>query len=136
MNAPELREQHPAFYDTAAVVLELESGALAIVEGLCPATYGYDARAEVVGAEGTLLVGGMGGVAVTSVRRDEGSVQPMFPSWQDRFREAYVGEDRNFVRRITDGAPEVSGPVAGRRALEAVLASNQSIRTGNAVSLV
>lgn len=136
LKVPELRKQYPAFYDTAAVVLELESGAIAIIEGLCPATYGYDARAEVVGTEGALLVGGLEGVAVTSVRSDEGTVRPPFPSWRDRFRQAYLDEARNFVRRILDeGTPEVSGILAGRRALEGVLASNQSIRSGQAVTL-
>ena len=135
LKVPELREQYPGFYDTAAVILELESGTIAIVEGLCPATYGYDARAELVGSEGALVVGGLEGVAVTSVRGDEGTVQPMFPSWRDRFRQAYVDEARHFVRRILDDANEVSGPQAGRRALEAVLAANQAIRTGEAVML-
>jgi myo-inositol 2-dehydrogenase/D-chiro-inositol 1-dehydrogenase/scyllo-inositol 2-dehydrogenase (NAD+) len=135
LKAPELRKEYPEFYDTAAVVMEMESGAIAIIEGLCPASYGYDARAEVVGSEGVLVIGGMEGVAVTSVRRDEGTVAPMFPSWRDRFREAYVSEARNFVSRILDGAPEVSGLDAGRRALEAVLAANQAIRTGASVKL-
>ena len=49
--------------------------------------------------------------------------------------QAYLDEDRNFVRRIVDDAPVVSGPLAGRRALEGVLAGNESIRTGQAVSL-
>ena len=135
LKVPELRERYPAFYDTAAVILELESGALAIVEGLCPASYGYDARAEVVGTEGALVVGGLEGVAVTSVRADEGIYAPTFPSWRDRFRQAYVDEARHFVRRVLDGAEEVAGPRAGRQALEAVLAANQAIRTGELVTL-
>ena len=74
-------------------------------------------------------------MAVTSVRKDEGTVQPMFPSWRDRFRQAYVDEAANFVERIHRGAPEVSGVIAGRRALEGVLAGNESIRRGEAVTL-
>ena len=135
LKVPELRAQYPGFYDTAAVVLEMESGAIAVVEGLCPAGYGYDARAELVGTEGVLVVGGLAGVAVTSVRADEGTVQPMFPSWRERFRQAYIDEGRHFVRRIVEGAAEVSGHRSGRRALEAVLAANQAIRTGEAVRL-
>jgi myo-inositol 2-dehydrogenase/D-chiro-inositol 1-dehydrogenase/scyllo-inositol 2-dehydrogenase (NAD+) len=135
LKVPELREQHPAFYDTAAVVLEFESGAIAIIEGLCPATYGYDARAEVVGAEGVLMIGGHEGVAVTTVRKDGGATQPMFPSWRDRFRQAYVDEGRSFVRRILLRTPEVSGVIAGRRALEGVIAANESIRSGRPVAL-
>jgi myo-inositol 2-dehydrogenase/D-chiro-inositol 1-dehydrogenase/scyllo-inositol 2-dehydrogenase (NAD+) len=135
LKVPELREQHPEFYDTAAVVLQMSNGTLAIIEGLCPASYGYDARAEVVGTEGVLVVGGLEGVAVTSVRADEGLRRPTFPAWRTRFATAYTDEARHFVSRILDGAPQVSGSEAGRRALEAVLAANRSIRTGQAVSL-
>jgi myo-inositol 2-dehydrogenase/D-chiro-inositol 1-dehydrogenase/scyllo-inositol 2-dehydrogenase (NAD+) len=135
LKVPELREQYPEFYDTATVVLELTTGALAIVEGLCPATYGYDARAEVTGTEGTLVVGELQGVAVTSVRAGEGLRSPMFPSWRNRFQVAYAEEARHFVGRILDGGEQVSGLEAGRRALEAVLAANRSIRTGEAVAL-
>jgi scyllo-inositol 2-dehydrogenase (NAD+) len=135
IKVPELRERYPGFYDTAAVVLGLESGAIALVEGICPATYGYDARAEVVGSEGLMVVGGLEGVSVTTVRDDEGVVRPTHASWRDRFRQAYVDEAAHFVRRILDGADEVAGPLAGRRALEAVLAANESIRSGAQVEL-
>ena len=135
LKVPELREQHPGFYDSAAVVLELSTGALAVIEGLCPATYGYDARAEVVGTEGVLTVGGLEGVAVSSVRADTGVQRPTFPSWRERFAVAYTDEDRHFVRRILDGGEQRAGSNDGRRALEAVLAANEAIRTGQAVAL-
>jgi myo-inositol 2-dehydrogenase/D-chiro-inositol 1-dehydrogenase/scyllo-inositol 2-dehydrogenase (NAD+) len=135
LKVPELRDKHPDFYDSAAVVLELSTGALAIIEGVCPASYGYDARAEVVGTEGVLSIGGLEGVAVTSVRADSGVQRPTFPSWRDRFHTAYADEDRHFVRRILEGGAQRAGPLDGRRALEGVLAANQAIRTGLAVRL-
>jgi myo-inositol 2-dehydrogenase/D-chiro-inositol 1-dehydrogenase/scyllo-inositol 2-dehydrogenase (NAD+) len=135
LKVPHLRQQHPGFYDSAAVVLELSSGALALIEGVCPATYGYDARAEVVGTEGVLTVGGLDGVAVSSVRADTGVQRPTFPSWRERFAAAYTDEDRHFVRRILDGGDQRAGSIDGRRALEAVLAANEAIRSGRAVVL-
>ncbi|CAN5712930.1 scyllo-inositol 2-dehydrogenase [soil metagenome] len=135
LKVPELRERYPGFYDSAAVVLELESGALAFVEGLCPADYGYDARAEVVGSEGVVSIGTLEGVAVTSVRADVGLVRPGIPSWRERFRYAYLEEDSHFVRRICMGGEPVSPPGAGRRALELVLAANRSITSGAPVEL-
>jgi myo-inositol 2-dehydrogenase/D-chiro-inositol 1-dehydrogenase/scyllo-inositol 2-dehydrogenase (NAD+) len=135
LKVPELREQHPDFYDSAAVVLELSNGTLGIIEGVCPATYGYDARAEVVGTEGVLSIGGLDGVAVASVRADAGVQRPTFPSWRDRFETAYAEEDRHFVRRILEGGDPVTGPQDGRRAVEAVIAANEAIRTGQAVRL-
>ena len=90
---------------------------------------------RIVGAEGALLVGGLEGLALTTVRGDEGVVHPMSGSWRDRFRQAYLDEARHFVRRILDGVGESAGTLAGRRALEAVLAANESIRTGQPVRL-
>jgi predicted dehydrogenase len=122
--APQLKERYPDFYDTAVVTLELDSGAFGMVEGICPADYGYDARAEVVGTEGVLLIGEL---------RDTDAAH--FASWQDRFRQAYLDEAAHFVACIRDHQPNAVGGAEGRAALEAVLAANQSIRTGQAVSL-
>lgn len=116
--APHLKNQYPDFYDTAVATLELNSGAFGMVDGICPADYGYDARAEVVGTEGLLLI-------------DEGQSR----SWQERFKGAYVKEAEHFVACIRNGRRPAVGGAEGRAALEAVLAANESIRTGRPVSV-
>ncbi len=130
---PELRERYPDFYDTAVVLAEMDNGAFGMVDGVCPAEYGYDARAEVVGTKGILLIGETRHQAVVRVTREEGAVARNFPSWQERFAQAYMEEAAHFVHCIRQGrTPQVTG-IDGRRAVAAVLAANASIREGRPV---
>lgn len=133
--APQLKEQYPEFYDTAVAVLRLDNGALGMLDGVCPVDYGYDARAEVVGSEGLLLIGELRDAATTRVTRREGMVEQHFLSWRMRFKQAYQDEAAHFVACIRGQAqPAVTG-FDGRCAVEAVLAANQSVRTGQPVTI-
>ncbi len=135
LKAPELKEEYAGFYDTAVAVLRLDNDALGMLDGICPVDYGYDARAEVVGSEGVLLIGELRETATTRVTRQDGMVESHYGSWRDRFRKAYVEEATHFVACIRGNQePAVTG-WDGRHALEAVLAANQSIRTGQPVAL-
>ncbi len=132
---PEIKAQYPDFYDAAIVSLQLANGALGMLDGVCPAHYGYDARAEVVGTDGILLIGQLRETATTRVTRADGMVERHYLSWPLRFAEAYVAEAAHFVDCIRAGErPSVTG-LDGRRALEAVLAANESIRTGQPVAI-
>jgi len=131
----DLKEEFPGFYDNAVVSLRMENGSLGIVDGSCPVGYGYDARAEVLGSEGVMLIGELQDSAVMTCTSSTGLVASNFPGWRERFREAYVAEARHFVECIVKAEePAVTGE-DGRRALEGVLAANRSIRTGRPVDL-
>lgn len=135
LKVPELRAEHPEFYDTAVVAAQMTSGAMGIIDGVCPVGYGYDARAEVVGSDGVLLIGEMHQTAITRVTRRDGLVEDHFPGWRERFRQAYLAEATAFVEAIRQGSPPAADGLDGRRALEAVLAANRSIATGLPVAL-
>jgi predicted dehydrogenase len=131
----DLKEEFPTFYDNAVVSLHLKNGTLGIIEGSCPVDYGYDARAEVLGSEGVILIGELQDTAVVSCTKSTGLVASNFPGWRERFREAYIAEARHFVECIIEGKePKVTGE-DGKRALEGVLAANKSIQSGVPVSL-
>lgn len=133
--AAHLKEEYPEFYDTAVVSARLDNGAFGMLDGICPVDYGYDARAEVVGTEGVLIIGELRQSSLTRVTRPEGIVQSHFLSWQDRFAQAYVNEASHFVACILGAeTPAVTG-LDGRYAVEAVLAANQSLRSGQPVNL-
>lgn len=123
------------FYDTLLATVTFESGALASVVGVCPADYGYDARVEVTCTGGMLQVGetGPGGLASvtagTAVRSE-----PVFPSWRDRFADAYVREMVEFVDAI-DGGPVRVGAAEGTTAAALVLAGTLSMLEGRTVTL-
>jgi len=131
----DLKEEFPDFYDNAIVSLRLKNGTLGIIEGSCPVDYGYDARAEVLGSKGVILIGELQDTAVVSCTKSTGLVASNFPGWRERFREAYIAEARHFVECIIkEEEPAVTGE-DGKRALEGVLAANRSIETGMSVDL-
>ena len=131
----DLKEEFPDFYDNAIISLRMKNGTLGIIEGSCPVDYGYDARAEVLGSEGVILIGELQDTAVVSCTKSTGLVASNFPGWRERFRGAYIAEARHFVDCIIkEQEPAVTGE-DGKRALEGVLAANRSIETGRPVDL-
>lgn len=120
---------HADFYDNAVVTLRFASGAVGTIDGTCPADYGYDARVEVLGTEGLLVIGDVRGQALLEVRdRDQGVRQPVHRTWPERFDAGYRAEMRAFVAAALDGTdPMVSG-ADGRAAVAAVVAANRSWR--------
>lgn len=121
----DIAEHNPGFVDIVIASFELTSG-LAQVDGACPADYGYDARVEVYGTEGTLLVGGPVAESAVVVRRD-GVVTDPVRSWQSLFAHAYEQEDAHFVAVARGEAEPATGLEDGMRALEAVLAVGKSL---------
>jgi predicted dehydrogenase len=95
-------------------------------------------RAEVVGEEGTLMLGGLERYPLVRVRTGQGGglgEWPVHPSWTERFHEAYRAEMHHFVQCVAGRLePEVTGE-DGLHALEAVLAAERSLREGRPVAL-
>lgn len=130
---PDLAEEHPGFVDTLAVQCEMDGGALAHVDGACPADYAYDARVEVYGSEGVVMAGSpVEGPLV--VRKGEARRDPV-PGWAHVFAEAYRAEDAHFVAACLGEAEPVPGIEEGVKALQAAVAVNLSLRKGRPVSL-
>jgi scyllo-inositol 2-dehydrogenase (NAD+) len=130
---PDLLATLPEFYDTAVVSALMSDGSFGVIDGVCPSEYGYDARAEIVGARGVLFAGDTGPGGARRVTREGGAVAPHFTSWRDRFAEAYRAEATHFVECVGSGSAPRVGGVDGRAAVAAVIAANRSIREGRAV---
>ncbi|HWK26424.1 MAG TPA: Gfo/Idh/MocA family oxidoreductase [Solirubrobacter sp.] len=115
------------FYDNAVVSLRFADGALGTVDGACPAEYGYDARVEILGTKGLLVIGEVSGSPLLmAVDRAKGGNRPVHKTWPDRFPLAYMAEMRAFVDAVRGGGEaEVTG-LDGRRAVQAVVAANRS----------
>lgn len=131
---PDIAEQYPGFVDVLTASLELSEGAMAQFDGACPADYGYDARVEVLGSEGTLLVGGPTRDGALLVRADGATTDPV-RSWRTLFEKAYQEEDRHFVA-VARGEEEArTSAQDGYQALATVVAANRSLTTGDPVRL-
>jgi len=132
---PELAEEYPGYHDVYAAILKFKKGEIGIVDGACPVGYAYDARLEILGTEGLIMIGEVRGTTMLLCQKDKKIVTEPFPSWRNRFRDGYLNEAESFIRAILeDKEPEVTGE-DGRKALEAVLAAVESIKTNKPVKL-
>ena len=131
---PDLAQRYPGFVDLVALTLELSDGAIAMVDGACPADYGYDARVEVYGSEGVLFAGDPRRGSVMLVDRD-GAAMDAVRSWRDLFAEAYRAEDRHLVAVARGEAQPRTTVDDGVQALRAVFAANDSLQRGVPVSI-
>ena len=104
--------------DTVGVTLKFDKG-MGLIEGCRKCPYGYDLRTEVVGQEGTLMIGNAYDPSLM-IGKDE-CVRAKRAEWfWERFEAAFLKEDIHFIDCITgagDEEPMVNGE-DGRRALE------------------
>jgi myo-inositol 2-dehydrogenase/D-chiro-inositol 1-dehydrogenase/scyllo-inositol 2-dehydrogenase (NAD+) len=127
---PDARSNWPDFYDNVVAQFTFVQETLGVVDGTCPAHYGYDARVEVLCEKGLLLVGAVAEARFTKVTVDGQVMGQAVKSWRTLFKDAYLAEMEHFVRCAQqDQTPRVTG-VDGQRAVEAVVAVNESVRTG------
>jgi len=116
------------YYDNMIASLKFESGGLGSISGVCPCDYGYDARMEIIGNKGIMIIGEMKNNALTiGIDRDTGLVTPIFRRWQDRFKMAYINEIEHFVISIQSDSPPAVGGEDGRWAVAGVLAGTRSL---------
>jgi scyllo-inositol 2-dehydrogenase (NAD+) len=120
--------------NVALVDLRFARGAIGNVEAIHGAKYGYDIRAEIVGTEGTLLVGGHRKTALQLLTAN-GAHHDLTGHWLDRFADAYLLEMRDFVRATLDGSPPFVTGDDGRRALAIALAADIAGERGSEVAV-
>ncbi len=131
----ELKEKYPFFYDTAVVLGSFENGKIGIIDISCPVRYGYDARMEILGSEGMMVVGDVKMHDFNYCVKDKGIVNLQYSSWRQRFKEAYVEEMRYFIKSVIDNVPPLVSGEDGKRSLAAVIASNLSIKKGRRIKV-
>ncbi|MBS7635644.1 oxidoreductase, partial [Candidatus Bathyarchaeota archaeon] len=132
----ELKNEYPNFYDNSIVSIRLKNGTLALLDGSCPVEYGYDARVEILGTEGVIMIGDIKDEMISACTKKGGGVTyPAFLSWRDRFRGAYIEEIKHFINCVLENRkPMVSGE-DGKKAVEAVLAATKSLLTQKPVEM-
>jgi myo-inositol 2-dehydrogenase/D-chiro-inositol 1-dehydrogenase/scyllo-inositol 2-dehydrogenase (NAD+) len=115
--------------------LRFADGTLGLIDGACPADYGYDARVEVLCEKGALFIGSVEDRVLSRVTSDGRVVGRTVESWRTLFREAYVTEIEHFAACVRDGrTPQATG-LDGLKAVEAVVAANLSIARGEPVAI-
>ncbi len=126
----------PDFYDNALVNVKFVNGGLGMISGVCPCGYGYDARVEIIGEKGIMQIGELKGQSIlVCTDRDHGLVTPIFRTWPERFKWAYINELTHFVRCIQHDTPPSAGGIDGRWAVAGVLAATKSFLEQRPVTL-
>ena len=88
------------------MVLETTDGQLVTIEINNNAAYGYDVRAELVGEAGSVA---MNNVAYTRTDMKLSNATRYDADWRTRYREAYVRQNRDFLRFVDTGSfPEIA----------------------------
>jgi myo-inositol 2-dehydrogenase/D-chiro-inositol 1-dehydrogenase len=121
--------------DTAAVLLRFASGALGCIDNSRRAVYGYDQRAEVLGASGCLVAANVASDRVS--RWDAGGQSETRPLhfFVERYRDAYRAELAAFVASVHSHA---TPPVTGRDGLQATrvaIAAQRSLAESRPVAV-
>lgn len=131
----EIAAQWPDFYDNVVLTGRFLNGVTATIEGAQYVKFGYDARVEILGTEGMILIGRPDAYGYIVVNKQSGTHTPFVASWTKLFKEAYLAEDIHFAQCIeTNTQPRVTG-YDGKMAVRIVNAGNKSIKEGTIVKL-
>jgi myo-inositol 2-dehydrogenase/D-chiro-inositol 1-dehydrogenase/scyllo-inositol 2-dehydrogenase (NAD+) len=108
--SPEAKADFPDFYDTVAMTVTFDDGKIGMVDGAQYVQYGYDARVEILGTKGSILIGDQSKHKLVVAHPDGQISRPAMHSWTYLFREAYVAEEQAFVDSIlNDTETECTG---------------------------
>lgn len=121
--------------DTAAILLKLRSGALALIDNSRQAVYGYDQRAEVFGSLGCASIGNdLPSSAVIATAEGITSEKPLW-FFLERYLPAFQEEIRQFADAVENDHPV---PVSIQDAREATLlavACTRSAKEGRPIRM-
>jgi myo-inositol 2-dehydrogenase/D-chiro-inositol 1-dehydrogenase len=112
--------------DTAAAVLRLDGGALAILSGTRNDPLGYDVRLEIFGSAESIVVGVDDRSPLRSVERGSRPVAGAYRNFLDRFEHAYRAELAAFVDAVRNGGPSPCSLHEARAALLVAHAADRS----------
>lgn len=120
--------------DNAVVNLKFANEAIGNVDVSRNAIYGYDIRSEVIGSEGSVMIGGLQQTAMFTLTKNS-VAHDTIPGFMARFANAYAAELRAFVDAVLN---DRDAPVTGHdaRAATAIgIAATMSFDEGRAVEL-
>jgi myo-inositol 2-dehydrogenase/D-chiro-inositol 1-dehydrogenase len=121
--------------DTALVMVRLANGALCVIDNSRQTHYGYDQRFEAFGSKGNLTARNLRPTSVASSLEGGVFIDRPYPSFIERYREAFVAELRSFVRCVRDETPVAATGEDALAAVQAACAARISMRENRPVRL-
>ena len=121
--------------DTALVMARLDSGALCIIDNTRQSHNGYDQRFEAFGSKGNLAADNLRPTSMASSLEGGVLIDRPYPSFVERYREAFIAELRSFVRCVRDKTPVAATGEDALAAVQAACAARISMRENRPVRL-
>lgn len=121
--------------DTAVITLQMENGAIAVIDNCRKAVYGYDQRAEVFGSEGMVAVtNDSSSNAVISNANGVTGEKPLF-FFLERYMDAYGKEVSAFIDAIVNDKETPLGVEDGLKPVLMGLAAKKSLEEHRPVKI-
>ncbi|MCD8396353.1 MAG: inositol 2-dehydrogenase [Lachnospiraceae bacterium] len=112
--------------DTAVITLQMENGAIAVIDNCRKAVYGYDQRAEVFGSEGMVAISNDSqSTAVISNAQGVTGEKPLF-FFLERYMDAYAKEIEEFISAIENDTDTPLGVEDGLKPVLMGIAAKKS----------
>ena len=121
--------------DTAIITARLENGALCVIDNSRQTNYGYDQRFEAFGSKGNLVVGNTRPTTLVSHVEHGVFADTPFPSFTERYQDAFIRELQSFITCVRDGSPVSVTADDALAAVNASAAAMNSVQENRPVRL-
>ena len=133
--SPEIKGQYPDYYDTVSMNLKFKDGKLGAIDGAQYVQYGYDARIEVLGTNGTILIGDQTKHKVVVANKEGVVFKSAMHSWTYLFKDAYIREDQAFIDCIIHNTEPLVTGMDGLQSVRLVRLGLRSLLEGRVVNI-
>lgn len=131
----QIADEFPKFYDNVLVSGMFFNGVQFSMDGAQYVKYGYDARVEILGTDGLIMLGKTQQNSLVVCNKYKKITRPFMSSWTHLFKDAYLAEGEHFIESIIEDKPTRVGGIDGKMAVKIVRACNQSILNRSLVEL-
>jgi UDP-N-acetyl-2-amino-2-deoxyglucuronate dehydrogenase len=122
--------------DTAAALLEFESGAIGVIEGTTSIYPDLSQVIQIQGSKGCVTLTGTEVPKVTFLECADGKRECFKEDWSDELGEGHALQVEDVIDSILQNRPPAIDGYEGRKALEIVLAIYESGKTGRPIKLL
>lgn len=122
-------------FDSASIVLTTKSGRIAQISNSRRASYGYDQRIEVHGADGLVSAENLRATNVEVANGDGYRREPLMNFFMTRYTEAYRNEIAAFIAALESGKPATPSGDDGLKALILADAALRSVKEKRAIAV-
>ena len=121
--------------DVSLISVTTASGVQIAITGTRHNPVGHDVRLEIFGSKDSLAVGLNQKTPIHDIDGEMSFAAVRYQGFIERFRDAFAAETKAFYQFVAGKIPNPCPPESAREALRVAIACEESIRTGQSISL-